>query len=55
MNEKIKIIKKSEQVQIDPDLRRLAISMRNILKRKFPNPLERDAVAAQIMQQVRTA
>lgn len=53
--EKIKIIKKAEQSQIDPDLRRLAISMRNILKRKFPNPLDREAATVQIMQKVRTA
>ena len=49
-NAKIQTVPKREIIH--PDLRRLVKSMRMVLIRKYPDPEERQNVAAQIMQKV---
>lgn len=52
MSSNPKIIKKADK-PIHPDVRRLAASMKAVLIRKYPDPLERQMVAQKIMREVK--
>jgi hypothetical protein len=54
MSDKPKIIKRDEK-PVAPELRRLVYSMRAMLRRTYPNPVERQEVAQKIMRQVQAA
>lgn len=53
MSEQPKIIKlKDRKPIIHEDLQRLAKSMRNVLRLRYPNPSERRLIASQIMSKI---
>ena len=56
-NRTIKRIPKSERPAPEPndDLKRLAVSMRTVLIRAYPDPFVRQMVAVKIMRQIQTA
>lgn len=52
MTKQPKIIKRQDK-PVHPDIKRVAKSMRDLLQRRYPDPLEREVIARRIMQDVK--
>jgi hypothetical protein len=52
---KVRVIKKNDNPSVHPDLVRLVKSMQTLLRRRYPDPLERHMIAVRIMGEVQKA
>lgn len=54
MTKQPKVIKRNDK-PVNPDVWRLATSMKSLLKTRYPNPDERRVVVQKIMQEVKAS